>query len=59
MCDSIEELIKGSQALIIGQNNQNVLRKLYSLGRADQFILDLVGEVEREKVKGRYQGICW
>ena len=56
---SAEEIINESQGIIVGQNEQTFIEKLYTLCREDQFILDLVGTVDRKKITGKYQGVCW
>ncbi len=59
MSENCEEIINESQGIIVGQNEQTFIEKLYTLCREDQFILDLVGTVDRKKITGKYQGVCW
>jgi GDP-mannose 6-dehydrogenase len=59
MCEEADEIIIGSQAVIVGQKNEKFLEKLYSSDREDFYVLDLVGAVDKYRVKGTYQGLCW
>jgi len=59
MSDNIAEIINASQAIVIGHNNVSFLEQLYSLCRKDHFVLDLTGAIDKNKIKGSYQGICW
>jgi GDP-mannose 6-dehydrogenase len=59
MCESPIELIETSRALVIGQNDKQFIETLYKNGREDHFVLDLVGAVDRKKIRGEYRGVCW
>lgn len=59
MQDTLEEVIDRSDTVIVGLNGDAIMKKLYARVRQDQFVLDLVGVPERERLAGIYRGICW
>jgi GDP-mannose 6-dehydrogenase len=59
MCQESKELISKSRAVIIGHNDTAQINDLYERHRADQFVLDLVGTVDRARLRCEYQGACW
>ena len=59
MCDDPVELIETCKVLVIGQNNQQFVETLYRHGRKDHFVLDLMGTLDIERIKGEYRGACW
>ncbi len=59
MTDSCEDVIQNSKILIFGQNDSIFLEELYTTGRADQHVFDLVGTVDKNRFKGSYTGACW
>lgn len=59
MCDDALELINTCSVLIVGQNDEQFLEALYEHSKEYHFVLDLVGVVDKARVKGEYQGCCW
>ena len=59
LTDSCEELISTSQIVIVGIDSPESVDRLYQLGRDDQIVLDLGNFVQRERISGRYYGVCW
>ena len=59
MTDSCATLVQRSEIVVVGLNDQEVLETLYRDTRAEQLILDLVNIPEPDKLRGRYQGVCW
>lgn len=57
--NSYEDVIRASEALVIGQHDEKFLQKLYSMSRNNQLILDLVGIVDQSRISGKYLGVCW
>ena len=59
MCASAEEAMQNSATILVGLSGEDIMSELYAHSRDDQFILDLVGIPEPERLRGEYQGICW
>lgn len=59
MTDSCEAVIEHGKTLIVGLNDAPVMETLYNSNRDDQFVLDLVGIAERDRIRGEYRGACW
>ena len=59
MCDSVEEAFEDAGTVIVGLSDRDILEKVYELNRPGQYILDLVGMDDSERVRGDFQGICW
>lgn len=59
MNDDPDAIIKDAQAIILGQENPVFMETLYLQGRSDQYILDLVGRADADRIAGEYEGICW
>lgn len=59
MCDDAIELINTCSVLIVGQNDEQFLEALYEHSKEYHFVLDLLGVVDKARVKGEYQGSCW
>ncbi|MBU4185037.1 MAG: nucleotide sugar dehydrogenase [Proteobacteria bacterium] len=59
MSDDYEKLIDEAEVIIVGQSHDLFIERLYLLCRKDQFVLDLVGKINKEKIAGEYQGVCW
>ena len=59
MCSSNEELIKESEIIIIGNNEDEFRRDLKYINN-NQVVIDLVRIVDTSAdIKGEYYGICW
>ncbi len=59
MTDSAEAVIEHGRTLIVGLSDAPVMEALYAHNRDDQFVLDLVGIRERDRIRGDYRGACW
>lgn len=59
MKNSCDEIIDGSDIVIVGLNDKDLVDKVYNQTTSNQFVLDLVGLAEPEKIKGEYRGVCW
>jgi len=58
MVDSMEEVIAFAEVIVVG-NPAEEFRKVRSIARPEQTIIDLV-RITKDRVNdGRYQGICW
>ena len=58
MVDSLDELLKDSEIIVIGNNSQE-FRRLINESRDDQLILDLVRITDMGNTRENYEGICW
>ena len=58
MVDSMEEVIAFAEVIVIG-NAAEEFRKVRSIARPEQTIIDLVRVTTDRVSDGRYQGICW
>ncbi len=58
MRDSIEEVMSGSEVIVMG-NGAEEFRRIDSQLRDDQVIIDLVRLFDKTVSDGPYQGICW
>jgi len=59
MHDSYENVISDSELLIVGLNDKPIYESLYENSTNAHTILDLVGTLEQNRLKGRYIGACW
>jgi GDP-mannose 6-dehydrogenase len=59
MCNDRKEVINSADTIIIAHKDAVFMDTFYSLCRTNQFILDLVGCVEKTKIPSTYKGICW
>lgn len=59
MCPSLAEMVRPSDIVIVGLGDRHLLGELAGLTQDHQLVLDLVNMPERQKLRGRYQGICW
>jgi GDP-mannose 6-dehydrogenase len=59
MSDRLDELIDGSEFLVVGLRSERVIRELEARTRQDQFLLDLVKLPGRDNLRGTYCGVCW
>lgn len=58
MTNDVADLVSRSQTLVVGLKTPEVLTALEST-RPEQLLLDVAGLPGRDKLKARYQGICW
>lgn len=59
MCDSMEEVVAGSEVIVIG-NKAPEFRQVCQHARRDQVVIDLVHVLKDEgQLNARYEGICW
>lgn len=59
MADRCEDVIEGSEVVVVGLPDKRITEMLYSKCRKDQIILDLTGAADRGKISGKYYGLCW
>jgi GDP-mannose 6-dehydrogenase len=59
MCATLEEIVQDSDVIIVGLANADLTAQLTRLLRPEQLVLDLVRVPDREKLPGRYRGVCW
>jgi GDP-mannose 6-dehydrogenase len=57
--DDIAAVIARSDVLVIGLDGSRVANALIEHVREDQVVLDLVNIPARERLRGRYCGLCW
>ena len=55
----IDNVIAGSDLLVIGLSGVEVSTALANLSRPDQVLLDLVGLPNRSAIRAQDQGLCW
>jgi GDP-mannose 6-dehydrogenase len=58
LVDSLDDALAHGKTIVIG-NDDPEFRTVTSALRADQFVVDLVCIPNREKIKGRYDGVAW
>ncbi|MCI0432664.1 MAG: GDP-mannose dehydrogenase, partial [Gemmatimonadetes bacterium] len=58
MTSDVGDLVRRSDTLVVGLKTPDVLNALET-ARPEQLLLDVAGLPERDKLKARYQGICW
>lgn len=59
MCSSLEELLGWAEVVVVAHGTAT-FRRVLSLMRQDQTLIDLVGIVgDKNDVRGGYEGICW
>jgi hypothetical protein len=59
MMERCEDVIEGSEVIVVGLPDKRIIELLYSRCKAEQIILDLSGAVDRNKIVGKYYGLCW
>lgn len=59
LVESCEELIADSKVVVVGLKTPELTAALQRSLRDDQIVLDLVHLPDREKLRGRYLGVCW
>jgi GDP-mannose 6-dehydrogenase len=57
--DDIGEVIADSDVLVVGQGDPRVAATLVEHSRPDQIVIDLVRLPGRERLRARYEGLCW
>ncbi len=57
--ESLEETIRDKSIVILGLQGDDILEGVYDMSHPDQYTLDLVGGIDRERLQGEVQGICW
>ena len=45
--------------MIVGLGDAEIIDQVYALSTPEQFVLDLVGLKEPERISGDLKGICW
>ena len=59
MCESIEDAFNDCGTVIVGLGDAEIIDQVYALSTPEQFVLDLVGLKEPERISGDLKGICW
>jgi GDP-mannose 6-dehydrogenase len=59
MRPTCDEVVRESEAVVVGLNGPTLLESLYRHSRDDQLVLDLVRIPERDRVRGTVHGVCW
>ncbi len=59
MVDRCEDLVHGSEIIIVGLRDKSLAELIANSAREDQVILDLVGMSGADRVRARYEGVCW
>ncbi len=54
-----DEVIRGSDVVVVGLGETALLESLYRHTRDDQIVLDLVRIPDRGRLRGTYRGVCW
>jgi GDP-mannose 6-dehydrogenase len=55
----LDEVINGSEVLVVGLNDRKTVEKLKRVAREDQTIVDLAYMGERDGLRARYVGLAW
>jgi GDP-mannose 6-dehydrogenase len=59
MCDSVEEVMSGSEVIVLGNKSPEFTSALEQIG-PNQVVVDLVRMLrDTDHSKGQYEGICW
>jgi GDP-mannose 6-dehydrogenase len=59
MVEGAETLIRDAKIVIVGLKTPELTATLQRCLRDDQMVLDLVNLPDRDKLRGRYVGVCW
>lgn len=55
----MREVVEASEVLVIGLGGERIASELARLVREDQLVVDLVRLPAAEKLRARYEGLCW
>ena len=55
----MREVVEASEVLVVGLGGEGVASELARLVREDQVVVDLVRLPGAEKLRARYEGLCW
>lgn len=59
MCESVAEAMEGAGTIVVGLSDKDIMSDVYEHSQEGQFLLDLAGMQEPEKLRGEYRGVCW
>jgi len=59
MTKNCESLVEKAEVLIVGLSDKAIMDVLVQATRDDQIILDLVNIPQKDRIRGKYQGVCW
>jgi GDP-mannose 6-dehydrogenase len=59
LCSSIEDVVAGSDVIVVGLTGREIGEALRRLLRKDQVVIDLVNLEERHALRGRVTGLAW
>jgi GDP-mannose 6-dehydrogenase len=59
MSESMEEVVQGSDVIVVGHNMQDGGEHFVSLLKPNQLVIDLVKITSRKSDHTAYEGICW
>jgi GDP-mannose 6-dehydrogenase len=59
MCDSMEEVVRASDVIVVGHESPDGGQHLVNLLRPDQLLIDLVKMASGDSRAAAYEGICW
>ncbi|MDH4053927.1 MAG: UDP-glucose/GDP-mannose dehydrogenase family protein [Gammaproteobacteria bacterium] len=59
MCDRVDEVIRGADAVVVGLLTEEVLSELHRINAPNQYILDIAGIKDAMSLNAQYQGVCW
>lgn len=59
MVDRCEEAVTGSEVIIVGLADREIIDVLSSTSTASHIVVDLVGAKCKERITGTYHGLCW
>jgi GDP-mannose 6-dehydrogenase len=57
--DDCGQLVEQSDVIVIGLSDRDAVEAVYNRSRPDQFVYDLVNVSQPQRVKARYEGVCW
>ena len=59
MCTTVEEAMQDAAIVVVGLSGDEIMSELHQHARPEQFVLDLVGMPDADRLEGEYRGICW
>ncbi len=59
LTSSAEDAIDDVEIIIVGQSLPSLWNTVYSKGKAEQLVIDLVGGAHPARLKPSYWGVCW